>query len=248
MTQLAKLLIADDDETFLLSTADLLRKAGYDCDSAADADAAAGMLAAEQYDLLISDIKMPGNGQLEFIRDLPRTASGLPVILVTGYPSLDTAIESIHLPVVSYMVKPVDFGELLERVRTGLKFSGTYRLVAASRRRLAGWNQDLERVEQLMRSAQSDAGPVCTSTFLELTMGNVVAALSDLEYLTEAIAVGAGRSAVCHLFNCPRPAALVEGIKEAVTVLEKTKRAFKSKELGELRRRLESLIEQGSRQ
>ena len=245
MTQPARLLIADDDETFLLSTSDLLREAGFCCDCAADAAAAAKMLGRDQYDLLIADIRMPGNGDLEFIRELPRTAGGLPVILVTGYPSLDTAIESIHLPVVSYLVKPLDFDELLERVRTGLKFSGTYQLVAGTRRRLAGWSRDLQRVEQLMRSARSDAAPLCTGVFLDLTMGNVVGALSDLESLTQAIAGRQGQPAVCHLFNCPRPAALIEGLREAVAVLEKTKRAFKSKELGELRGKLEELIQQG---
>ena len=242
MSESGRLLIADDDETFLLSTADLLRREKYHCDCAADADAATDLLRTNHYDLLISDIKMPGNGKLEFVRSLPHAARGLPVILVTGYPSLDTAIESIQLPVVSYMVKPLDFEELLERVRTGMQFSGTYEAVHAGRTRLQEWNRDLANLQQLLRIPRGDAAPLSTSTFLDLTMRNVVGALSDLKNLTEGIAMRQGEPAACHLLNCPRPAALVEGLKEAISALEKTKRAFKSKELGELRHKLEGLL------
>ena len=244
MSELGRILIADDDETFLRSTADLLRKEGYECDCAADAQAASEMLGASHYDLLIADIRMPGNGQLEFVRSLPHTARGLPVILVTGYPSLHTAIESIQLPVVAYMVKPPDFDELLERVRVGIQFSGTYGAVDTTRKRLQDWSQDLTSLEQLMRLSRSDAAPVTTSAFLNLTMSNMAGTLSDLKNLTELIALRQGEPAACHLLNCPRPAALIKGLKEAVSVLEKTKRAFKSKELGELRQSLQGLINQ----
>jgi CheY-like chemotaxis protein len=101
-------LIADDEETFLLSTADLLRREGYHCDCAPDGKRAAEMLGKGEYDLLIADIKMPGNGNLELVREMPRLAEGLPVILVTGYPSLKTAMESFQLPVAAYLPKPVE--------------------------------------------------------------------------------------------------------------------------------------------
>ena len=94
MSELGRILIADDEETFLMSTADLLRNEGFECDCAPDATSAAQMLRSGDHDLLIADIKMPGNFELEFIRDLPQIAEGLPVILVTGYPTLDTAIQS----------------------------------------------------------------------------------------------------------------------------------------------------------
>ena len=90
-------------------TADLLRKEGYHCDCALDAATAAEMLRSDRYELLIADIKMPGNPQLELIKDLPNIAQDVPVILVTGYPSLNSAIQSVQMPVAAYLVKPVDF-------------------------------------------------------------------------------------------------------------------------------------------
>ena len=61
MTQPGRILVADDEETFAESTADLLRREGYQCDTAREASIAATLLAGSQYDLLIADIRMPGN-------------------------------------------------------------------------------------------------------------------------------------------------------------------------------------------
>ncbi len=242
MNELGKICVADDDETFLNSTADLLRREGYYCDCAANAEAAASLLAGGEHDLLIADIKMPGNGNLEFVRSLPQIARGLPAILVTGYPSLNTAIESVQLPVVSYLIKPLDFEELLSKVRLGMQFSSTFKAVGASKRRLDAWKAYLVDIEQLMPASPSNAAPVSAAMFLNLTMTNLAGVLADLKGLTEAIAQGQSEQTVCHLFNCPRPEALTEGLRETISVLEKTKHAFKSKDLGELRRKLEVLV------
>src|SRR5574341_1431460 len=121
MSELGRILFADDEETFLRASCDLLRREGYACDGVPDASAAAQKLRVEKYDLLIADIKMPGNAELEFIQEVPKITDGLPVILVTGYPSTYTAIKSIQLPVMAYLPKPVDFGELLNQVRKGVE-------------------------------------------------------------------------------------------------------------------------------
>ena len=127
MVEPRRILIADDEESFLYSTADILRREGYDCSCASDARAATEMLRKESYDLLIADIKMQGNADLEFIKALPQIADGMPVILVTGYPSLNSAIESIQLPVVAYLVKPFELNELLVRVKDVITGKGLFK-------------------------------------------------------------------------------------------------------------------------
>ena len=127
MVEPRRILIADDEESFLYSTADILRREGYDCSCAADALAATEMLKEDSYDLLIADIKMQGNSDLEFIKALPQIAEGMPVILVTGYPSLNSAIESIQLPVVAYLVKPFELNELLVRVEDVITGKGLFK-------------------------------------------------------------------------------------------------------------------------
>jgi len=116
----ARILCVDGDPAFLRSTAEMLGGEGYLCEQAADVAAAINLLRAQQYDLLIADVKMPGNDELELIKELPKITAGLAVILVTGYPSLETAIQSIRLPVTAYLAKPIDFEELLVLVRKGI--------------------------------------------------------------------------------------------------------------------------------
>lgn len=242
MAEPARILIADDEETFLHSTADLLRREGYHCDTAADATFATEIIRNSAYDLVIADIRMPGNTELQFIGELANLVRAMPVILVTGYPSMRTAIRSIELLVVAYLIKPVDFQELLARVRMGTERYRTYRAISATRVQLQEWQQKLESMESWMAQAPGDVSHVPVSTFLDLTLRNVVDALADLKTLTEAIALQRGGQDACHLLGCPRPVLLLEAIREAIGVLESTKSSFKSKDLGELRQKLESIV------
>lgn len=242
MAELGNVLIADDEEVFLLSTADLLRRDGFHCDTAPDAGAALETLDSREYDVIIADIRMPGNADLEFIRSLEAQAVKTPVILVTGYPSLDTAIQSIHLPVVTYLLKPVDFAELLGAVRTGVRRSRTQRAVIASRKRLAQWGQELDDLCELSQAPRGGDEHVPLSALLNITVANMVASLADLGQIADVLAGDDADDQQCHKLSYSRPQVAVEALKEAITVLEKTKSAFKSKELGDLRRRLERVV------
>lgn len=116
MDEGACILLADDEEDFLRYTATLLEKEGYKCDCVTDADAAVDKLKKRRYDAVISDIRMPGNADLKLARETARLQEGVPVILVTAYPSTDTAIPAVSLPVKAYVEKPVEFESLLSTV------------------------------------------------------------------------------------------------------------------------------------
>lgn len=245
LTGLGRILIADDEETFLHSTADLFRREGYECDCAPDADIAAEKLRGGHYDLLIADIKMPGNSDLELIRDLPRAAKGMPVILVTGCPSMQSAIQSIQLPVMAYMVKPVDFEDLLMKTQAAIDRFRTYRAVCITRERLQNWRQDLESIERWTSLTPRDPPSGTIDAFLTLTLRNIVGCLADLKHLTEALSAHRTEQDACQILNCPRAAAITEALAETVEVLEKTKRAFKSKDVAKVRRKLQALVKSG---
>jgi ActR/RegA family two-component response regulator len=243
MTDQGRILIADDEETFLNSMADLLRQRGYQCDCAPDAIVAAELLRSADYDLLIADIKMQGNFELEFIRALPQIAEGMPVILVTGYPSLRSAIESIQLPVAAYLVKPFEFEELLVQVQISVKNYQFCQAVRDNRKRLVSWSEDLKGIEEEQNIMPRGGFPSPIDDFLTLTFQNIAGALSDLKHLTESFSTGSSsQQEVCHLLNCPRLNTLNKTLVETIDILEKTKSAFKSKELGILRRNLEELV------
>lgn len=114
------ILIADDEPLFLKTTATLLRKAGFKCTTAAEGKAALEALSREPFDLVLSDLNMPGNLKLELLREGRTKWPEVPVIVVTGAPSLPTAIESVRLGIADYLLKPVKYEDLLSAVRRAL--------------------------------------------------------------------------------------------------------------------------------
>ena len=168
----ARVLLADEEETFRSSVAVLLRREGYQCDVAASSSEVLELLDREQYDLLITDVRLPGNTDFELLR-VAAVSGVLPVIVVTAYPSLPTAIEAVRCAVVDYLVKPFDFEELLRAVRRALETRRAARMLESLRSVLA----DGGTIAQIARRA---AAPTNGHTADALTPREreIVAALS----------------------------------------------------------------------
>jgi two-component system response regulator AtoC len=116
----ARILIADDEPLYLRTTADLLRKAGFHCTTAASGSAALEALSQERFDLVLSDLNMPGNMKLELLQTGRTNWPDVPLIVVTGAPSLPTAIESVRLGITDYLLKPFKFEDLVSSIRRAL--------------------------------------------------------------------------------------------------------------------------------
>jgi DNA-binding response OmpR family regulator len=239
---LGRILLADDNETFLRSTSELLRAEGFECDAVRDAIEATRRLKEETYDVVVADIRMPGNAELEFIKSLPEIADGIQVILVTGYPTVESAVESHQSPVAAYLVKPFEFDALKSAIVTAIEKARIYRGIATANHRLDEWRAEMKQIEASLKQARTAALPSTVSAFFQLTFGNIVGALSDLHRLTDSLTRQQVQPEACAVFNCPRGSALTDAVKETIEVLEKTKGSFKSKELGELRKKLEALM------
>lgn len=147
-----RILLADDEEPFRSATAKLLQHEGYECVCVADGFAAAKAMCGSPFDLLIADIRMPGNRDLELVRQVAR--HHIPTILITGYPSVETAVNAVELAVVSYLGKPVNFAALLEAVRYALSESLPARL-RKLQRAAAPLFRELGSEEPPPRSAQA---------------------------------------------------------------------------------------------
>ncbi len=115
-----RILIADDEPLYRDTTADLLREEGYECICVENADDAIGLLREQTFDLILSDLNMPGNLKLELLKEGRTQYSHIPMIVVTGVPSVPTAIESVRLGIADYLLKPVKFEELLTAVQRAL--------------------------------------------------------------------------------------------------------------------------------
>lgn len=237
MTSRGRILLADDEPTFLNATADLLRREGYECDTVDDGPAALGRVSEQSYDLLITDLQMPGNADLGLVRQIAATRGGLPVLVITGVPSVRSAMACVELPVAAYLVKPVTFDDLLPRVQAAVTRFRSWQAMQNAEQRLVTWRKELDSKVP----ASSATGAI--DVFLSLTLRNVMGSLTDLEQLGRALAGQPVGQHACQLLNCPRGAQLQEAVRETIRVLEQTKGAFKSKTLGELRQRLELLLE-----
>jgi len=237
MNQTGRILIADDDDAFRETLARLLTKLGYECVCAPDSTTTVELLGASGFDLLISDIEMPGNDNLELIRDLPRVAAGLPVVLLTAHPSVESAAQSVRLHVVAYLLKPPNLDELRAVVHQSIERHRTYRTVTANRQRLQTWLSDLTRLEELFRDSPGNAAISSVNDYLGLTFQNLLMSLLDLKEVVQAFDYTEGKKGAWNqLF-------LLQALRETIGVLAKTRQSFKSKELRDLRRKLENLIQ-----
>ena len=238
-----RILIADDEELCLNSMADMLREVGYECSCAPDGATAARMVRDGAYDLLISDINMPGNTQLEFVRGVQEQADDLPVVLITAYPTVDSAVESFHLAVAAYLVKPVRMQELVETARGAIERARLRHAVRVAGRSAERWREGLAQFEAALNTTRRTPGPTPIDSFTALSIQNIVENLLDLKNITQALASGRRDQEACHLMNCPRLQALTRTVEDAIKVLEATKGSFKSRELGALRRKLQAILE-----
>lgn len=122
MTSPARILVVDDDRTFRLSTAELLRHDGHEVETAADAAEAVRALDAARFDLVLLDMRMPGMDGLTAVEVLRTRGLRTPILMISGFGTIDSAVESLHRGADHFLSKPVDpdllsakVGELLER-------------------------------------------------------------------------------------------------------------------------------------
>ncbi len=231
------ILLADDEETFRESTSRLLQREGFECYGASDTDQAIACLRQRQFDLLLADIRMPRNPELRVVREAHDIDRQMAIILITGYPSMETAIRSVEMSVSAYLTKPLDYEDLLRHVVSAVERSRRRRLVTGVSERLETVLGDVRTVAAQPLADQDAANDVRMSTIRTLA-----SCLSDL--LSIATPAGGDQRLpfLCEMLDCPRQPAHREAIAHAIDVLKKTKDTFKSKVLAGLRAELERSI------
>lgn len=113
----ASILILEDDEGFRRNLAFILKRAGFLVTAVDYPRAALDALAQGAYDLLILDLKLPEIDGLMLLTEIRKTHPRLPMMVLTGYGDLNTAIESLRMNVRDYLVKPIEPDLLVERIK-----------------------------------------------------------------------------------------------------------------------------------
>ncbi len=112
-----RILVVDDDRAFRLATQTLLTDDGYTVVPAANGADALARLQAESFDLMLSDMVMGSMSGLALLRQVKAQSPDLPVIMVTGFGSIATAVEAMRQGATDYLTKPTNNDELLIKIR-----------------------------------------------------------------------------------------------------------------------------------
>jgi DNA-binding NtrC family response regulator len=114
------ILLADDEPAIRRTLREILEFEGYDIEEAADGDEALARARAGGIDLLLLDIKMPRRDGMEVLKALHDDEVAVPVVMISGHGTVETAVEATQLGAVDFLEKPPDLNRLLVTVRGAL--------------------------------------------------------------------------------------------------------------------------------
>ncbi|MFC1699228.1 HD domain-containing phosphohydrolase [Candidatus Omnitrophota bacterium] len=140
-----RILVIDDEDSICNLLKDSLSEKGYTVVTAQNAKEGLKKAKSEQFDLLITDLRMPQMDGLEIIRELNKTCEDTVAIMITGYPSFETVQEALRLSAYDYISKPFNLEQVLFTVKRAVEFR---RLKQANKEllgRLEGDNVILEK-------------------------------------------------------------------------------------------------------
>ena len=115
------ILVVDDEPLLLRAFSRVLMRAGHEVIQACDGAEAAALVAQRRFDCAFVDLGLPGAGGLEVLASLRACDPALPVVLMTGAPTLETAIDAVAAGALRYLVKPIDTPDLHEAAVDGIR-------------------------------------------------------------------------------------------------------------------------------
>jgi len=117
----ANILIVDDDENIRRTLRLILESEGYDVDEAASGKEAVEKSKKKIYNLALLDIVLPDMQGTQLLKELGETTPKMVKIMITGYPNLENAVESLNYGADAYLIKPVNFEKLISVVEKKLE-------------------------------------------------------------------------------------------------------------------------------
>ncbi|HSO26475.1 MAG TPA: response regulator transcription factor [Anaerolineales bacterium] len=144
---MAKVLIIDDEEGLRHTLMRILTHNNCEVGAAADGEAALDALAEGGFDLVFLDLRLPNMDGLEVLRRIKASDPGLPVVMLTAYGSLQSAVEALRLGATDYLLKPVDPEVLVARTRVILRERTIEKRKGELRGQIAALQEELRLLE-----------------------------------------------------------------------------------------------------
>lgn len=241
-----RVLVVDDEPEHVELAISTLTGGGLAAVGATSVAEALAILEREPLACAILDIKMPGNEDLAFVERIAALDSALPVLLLTGHPSYETARRGVDLSVAAYLTKPFDVDELVARTRQAIRHGVIARSVYRARDAAAGLTAELDDADASFGGDDGSAASQAADRIVGASLGAVATAMRHLaevvdSCLDQANAVTVGPAPTRPL-NVPPPDVLLSALRTTIDTLERTKSSFRSKEIAALRRNLEGVV------
>jgi DNA-binding NtrC family response regulator len=156
---MARILCVDDDPQILVALTRLLERAGHEVVTASNAGVALKLLRSDKIDLIVSDFQLPGIDGIEFVQMVRADRDPTPIVMVTGYGSIDHALLAVRAGASDYLAKPFDPPQLVHRIEQSLSRARLERELndlrdevarGRSARRILGSSSALERAMELV--------------------------------------------------------------------------------------------------
>ena len=112
-----KILIVDDEPTIRETLSLVLKEEKYECDLAENGAEGLKRVKEKNFDLIITDLKMPEMGGLELMEKVKTISPKTSVMIITAYASLESAIQALRLGAYDYIIKPLDFDDVILRIK-----------------------------------------------------------------------------------------------------------------------------------
>ena len=123
MPRKAHLLLVDDDPSTLASLSRAFRLAGHEATVCDDASRALDLIRNEPFDLILSDVVMPGKNGIEFLEDLKKAGVKIPIVLISGEANIEMAVLATKLGAMDFLEKPLSTDKLLVTLENALRLS-----------------------------------------------------------------------------------------------------------------------------
>ncbi len=157
------ILVVDDDPIVRDVLSDFLKKEGYIVDSAFDGDDGIKKLLVKEFDIVITDLRMPGADGMDVLKNAIKLYSDISVIILTAYGTLETAIESTRLGAFGYLTKPFYPAQISHLVERAAQRKMLLKENSFLRKILRETYQDIE----LLRKIDSSSNVDLTSRWFE---------------------------------------------------------------------------------
>ena len=174
-----RILIIDDDPDICAFMRTALEASGYAVDTLSDPEDALDQLRAQEYHLLVVDLMMPRVDGIALIEKIRRVDTDIAIVVFTGYPSVDTAVEALKLQVSDYIKKPFDLDDFRDKISEILRKKGLLRDPEAELHRAIGQHIRQYRKDQDLTLKQ-----------LARRTGLSVSLLSQIERAESSASVG----------------------------------------------------------